>query len=293
MRRDIITRWMKHIAVMGVCALIAGSSSQAQPEEKTLLWKIEGDQIATSYLLGTIHLLPQSDFLLKEKVTNAFESTDRLVLELDIDSPSLQQDILQQAGMSDGTTLDKLLPEDAYAQIDSELQDILGVGLEPFNGFKPLLIASFLTAKYVGEKPASFESALMQMALEKGMEVDGLETVAEQMTVFDSISYEDQAADLVKMIEDEAQVVELYEKMLALYKDEDQAALYEMMGEYFDDPLQLELMIHKRNAYWVPRIAEKAKAQSTFFGVGAGHLGGEKGLLALLRAEGYRVTPVL
>ncbi len=284
-------------AFFTLCAVFLGMSglhtAEAQPKEKTLLWKIEGKGIQPSYLMGTIHILPQSEFELKDKVKSAFDASELLVLELDIDDPALQANIMQHAAMDNGETLDQLLPPLTYEKIDRQLKEVLGVGIQPFNTFKPLLIASFLTAKYVGEQPASFEAALMQMAMDKGMEVQGLETVADQMAVFDKISYTDQVTDLVEMIDDGEKVKGLYKKLLGLYKAEDQKALFEMMGEYFDDPAQLEIMINERNTKWIPLIEAKAQEAPTFFGVGAGHLGGEQGVLSLLKKAGYKVTPVM
>ncbi len=273
------------------CSLVI--ETVAQPKEKTLLWKIERNGIKSSYLLGTIHLMPQSDFDLKEKVKIAVEASEQLVLELDIDDPSLQTNIMQYASMKDGLTLDKLLTADQYAVIDEQVKGAMGVGLQLFNTFKPLLIASFLTSKFIGEQPASFEMALMQMAAAKGIPVKGLETVAEQMSFFDSIPYEDQVSSLMEMVEDEENIKGTFEKLVDLYNEEDHLALYNMMGEYIDDPEQMEVLIHKRNKNWVPLIGEKAKEAASFFGVGAGRLGGKHGLLLLLQKAGFTVTPVL
>ena len=74
-------------------------SSVAQETENTLLWKVEGKDIKPSYVFGTLHLLPQSDFLLKKKVENAFMETDLLVLELDMDDPGLQAETMKHANM--------------------------------------------------------------------------------------------------------------------------------------------------------------------------------------------------
>ncbi len=276
-----------------LAALVPAQDVVGQPAEETLLWKVEGEGIVPSYVLGTIHVMPQSQFVVKDKVKAAFAETEQLVLELDIDDPGLQDAIMANAGMEGGETLDKLLPARAYEAIDEQLKSLMGVGLAPFNTFKPMLIASFLVAKYVGEQPASFEMSLMQMAAENNMEVLGLETVAEQMEVFDRIAYVDQAADLVEMIDDETRTKAMFGELMAKYLQEDQAGLYEMMGTYFDDPSQLEVMIHARNKNWIAPMIAFASKKSTFFGVGAGHLGGELGVLALLRKAGYTVTPIM
>ncbi len=276
-----------------LATMLPAQDALGQPADKTLLWKIEGDDIKPSYLLGTIHVMPQSQFELKDKVKTAFAETEQLVLELDIDDPGLQGAIMANAAMEGGETLDKLLPARAYQTIDEQLQALMGVGLAPFNTFKPMLIASFLVAKYVGEQPASFEMTLTQMAAAQEMEILGLETVAEQMEVFDRIAYEDQAADLVEMIDDETRTKAMFGELFHLYQMEDQAGLYTMMGEYFDDPSQLDVMIIARNKSWISRMVEKASEKSTFFGVGAGHLGGEQGVLKLLKEAGYTLTPIM
>ena len=267
--------------------------SIAQPEEKTLLWKIEGNDIKPSYLLGTIHLMPASDFELKDKVKNAFDASEQLVLELDLDNPSLQMDIMQHAAMKDGQTLDKLLTAEQFTAIDSQIQQTLGVGLQLFNTFKPLLISSFLTAKFIGEQPASFETELMKLAQVKEIEVLGLETVGEQMAFFDGIPYEDQVESLMEMVEEEEKIKETFSELVSLYKSEDHLALYKMMGKYIDDPDQIEVLIHKRNNNWIPQIGALAKEKATFIGVGAGHLGGEQGVLKLLQKAGYTLTPIM
>ena len=288
---------MKHIfyksfLLLFLATFFVAPSVQAQTAN-TLLWKVEGEGIETSYVFGTIHLLPQSDFQLKKKVENAFMESDLLVLELDMDDPGLQGQMMQHAMMKDGKTLDALFSEDDYKTLDTELQAAMGVGIAPFNTFKPFMIAAFLISKYLGEQPASFEASLLQMAKTKGIEIEGLETVAEQMSFFDSIPYEEQAEDIVEMLNEEEKTRELFRKLIDVYKSEDITALSNLMEEYFDDPEELDLLLNQRNKKWIPLITEKAGKTATFFGVGAGHLGGSEGVIALLKQAGYTVTPVL
>ncbi|MBX2819694.1 MAG: TraB/GumN family protein [Rhodothermaceae bacterium] len=268
-------------------------SSVAQDVENTLLWKVEGKDIKPSYVFGTLHLLPQSDFLLKKKVENAFMETDLLVLELDMDDPGLQAETMKHANMKEGQTLDQLFTPDEYAAIDTELKTAMGVSLQMFNTFKPFVISAFFVAKLVGEQPASFEASLMTMAKAQGNEVEGLETVAEQMAMFDRFPYEDQADDIVEMISDMDKTRSIYRQLVDLYKEEDLEGLSEMMDEYFNGPNEKDILLIERNQKWIPMMESIAKKQSTFFGVGAGHLGGDQGVIALLKRAGYTVTPVM
>ena len=286
---NILTRITLLILFIGLYA----TPSVAQDIPNTLLWKVEGKGIKPSYVFGTLHLLPQSDFLLKKKVENAFMETDLLVLELDMDDPGFQAEMMKHANMKDGLTLDQLFTEDEYTLIDTELKGAMGVGLQMFNTFKPIVISAFFVVKLVGEQPASFETALMSMAQEQGNEVEGLETIAQQMALFDQLPYESQADDIVDMVNDMDGTKTLFMEMVALYKEENLQGLADMMDEYLDGENEMEVLLVERNKNWIPLIAAKAKEESTFFGVGAGHLGGAEGVIALLQQAGYTVTPVM
>ena len=268
------------------------SVSSAQPAN-SMLWKVEGKGIQTSYIFGTIHLLPQSDFQLKKKVENAFMESDLLVLELDMDDPALQGQMMQQAMMKDGQTLDALLSPEDYALLDAELQSTMGVGVAPFNTFKPFFIGAFLLIKYVGETPASFETALMEMAQSQEMPIEGLETVAEQMAFFDAVPYDEQVEDIVEMLRDSERMQSMFRSLVDVYKSENLVEMMSLMESYLDDPEERSLLLDQRNTKWIPVIEAKAKEKATFFGVGAGHLGGPQGVIALLKQAGYTVTPVL
>ncbi|WP_332913994.1 TraB/GumN family protein [Algoriphagus boritolerans] len=74
----------------------------ATAQESSLLWKISGNGLEKeSYLFGTIHIICKSDFLMDERITTAFESTEELILELDMSDPQLQLK-MQQVSMNPG-----------------------------------------------------------------------------------------------------------------------------------------------------------------------------------------------
>lgn len=263
-------------------------------EAQTLLWKIEGNGIQPSYLYGTIHVLPQKDFELKEKVKTAFEDSELLVLELDFDDPGLQAEMMQHVGMKGGQTLDKLLDEETYQELDAYFKQTMGAGMQAFNNWKPFMLSTLLIGKYIEGQPASFEGTLTQMAMAGSKEILGLETVAEQLAIFDEIPYEDQVDDLEMMLDEDEKVTKLFEEMIRPYKNENFESLYNTTREYYNnDTKMLDLLLHKRNRNWISKIGELAKEKPTFFGVGAAHLGGEEGVIQLLKKAGYTLTPVL
>lgn len=78
-----------------------------------------------------------------------------------------------------------------------------------------------------------------------------------------------------------------------LYQKQDLDGLYRFM---LDSDIEYgrydSALLTKRNEAWIPRILEIAAVKPTFFAVGAGHFGGKKGILSLLKKQGYRISPV-
>jgi len=287
-----IRKTLSNLALTAIALLTGIGSVTAQ--DNSLLYKIEGNGIQPSYLYGTIHLMPPADFKIKDKVNKAFDESELIVLELDMDDPGLMGTMMSKMALESDMSLDKIFEKDEYAKVDAALKEITGVGIAPLNKMKPLIISQMLILKYVGAQPASYEASFVQMAKEKEKEILGLETVEEQMQIFNNIPYEDQADDIMEMIEDEEGTKDMFQEMVDTYKAEDITEMYDLMSTYFgEDEGALDNMLHSRNNKWIPKIGEFAKKQSTFFGVGAGHLGGDEGVVSLLRKAGYTLTPIV
>lgn len=278
--------------VVASVLIVLSAECMSQDLENSLLWQIEGNGIQSSYLFGTFHILPQSAFELGEPVVKAFHSCDLVVLELDVDDPTLQVQLLGLVAMNGGKRLDDLLKPEDLQKLDSLLDLNPGTGIEPFMNWKPMMLTSLILTHFIEGQPASFETVLAQMATQTGKEVIGLELVAEQLALFDTIPYENQVDGLLDMIYKEEESRELFNQMIRTYQAEDIDQMYRMIIEYFGDKTQVELLVTKRNRRWISRIAELSAGQSAFYGVGAGHLGGSEGLINLLRREGYQVSPV-
>ena len=128
------------------------------------------------------------------------------------------------------------------------------------------------------------------------MNFDGLETIADQMEVFNKISYEAQAKVLVETIknlkEGNSNANE-FAKMVAYYKAQDVDGMLEAMAGDLDEMEGQDALLDDRNKKWIPQIMEMSKKEKVFYAVGAGHLGGANGVIRLLRQKGLKVTPVL
>ena len=110
--------------------------------------------------------------------------------------------------------------------------------------------------------------------------------ILDQLQVFETIPYEDQVADLIRMAKDNlAYDKATFAKMFKIYEEENITAMLDMMDDENNKTTakHQDILLKNRNINWIPRIEEFAKSQPTFFGVGAGHLAGEYGVIKLLR----------
>jgi len=274
-----------------LCLLITNANAQ---EKNSLLWKVEGDHIKTSYIFGTIHMLPKKDFSVPQKVKDAFESTDEIYLELDMDSPEMMQEMMKQMMIEKEDILSNHVDSTEYKLLDNYLKENVGLGFAQFNRFKPLYMSSTIMSSFMGKDVASYEFTFISMAKNAEKELKGLETIEDQMSVFDSIPYEDQLDELVEMLEDPEDTKALYGKMVEKYKSENINDLFDYMDDFFDnDQKMIDKLLYDRNENWVKKIPEISKDKKILYAVGAGHLGGEKGVIQLLKNAGFKVTPVL
>jgi uncharacterized protein YbaP (TraB family) len=279
--------------VLLLISLLTGIAN-AQTNEKSLLWKISGNGLTKpSYLFGTIHI--SCDATLSDKVKKALDNTEQLCLELDMDDPNMQDQMMASMLMTGGVTLKSLATAEDFKTVDDFLKSQLGYPAEMLNTLKPFMISAMLYPKILACEMQSVEAELIKIGKAQNEEIIGLETIAEQMKVFDVISYQDQMDELVKtaksnLKKDTAEMTE----MLALYKTEDVEAIinFTTKSENVMTSKYADVMLSNRNKNWISRITDMAKAKSTFFGVGAAHLGGKEGVIALLRQAGFKVEAV-
>jgi uncharacterized protein len=274
-----------------------------KPLEKSLLWEITSkEQIKASYLFGTIHLIPAKDYFWTDKMEKAFQSTDVVVFELDMNEMndmSKMLGLMQHLFMHGDTTLADLLTKSDYDKLAAKMQN-LGLPLFMFERMKPFFLTTFLSDDFSSGNiqegtMKSYELELTEKANRSGKTVSGLETIEFQASLFDKIPYKEQAKMLSQMLNDESEDSESnsLNQLVDLYKNQDIQRLYYYMQseesgiETFQDDL-----VNTRNQQWIQPMIEKMKKQTVFFAVGAGHLPGEHGVIHLLRKQGFKVTPL-
>jgi len=285
---------MQKIRTLFFLLLLSNFSIAQAPMENALLWELKATgQSKPSYLFGTIHLICPADFSLSDSLKSAFAKTQQVALEIDMDDPGMMSAMMKSMNMSGGNELKKLVTEPEYTKLSQFYKDSIGIGIAMFEKAKPFVLMGPLFNKVLSCQPQSYEMSLVELAGKQKSEVIGIETIDEQMAIFDTIPYKDQVKMILTMIDSLPQARREFKEMVELYKAQKINDLYQMtMKSEFGMDRSEELVLFSRNQKWISRFKKMMEEKPTFFAVGAAHLGGERGVIALLRKEGYLVRAV-
>lgn len=271
------------------------SAALAEAPAKGLLWKIERSGAQASYLLGTMHSEDPRVMNLAPEIQRPFDASTSFTMEVLLDMQALLEST-QAMMFTDGNTLRKALGAELYGKVVPLMAE-RGVPETILGTFKPWAI--FLTLSVPKQKTGVFlDSALFGAAVEQNKKVYGLETVQEQLSVFDSMSLAEQARLVADTVKHHGELDHAFEEMIAAYLKRDLVVLQAVSDKYnsmddkqLTDKLMAEL-IDARNRRMIERMTPRLKEGNAFIAVGALHLPGEQGLLQLLERQGYRVTAV-
>ncbi len=285
---------MKKTLVFLLVAVIGYSSFAQTNSGNSLLWEISGNNLKQpSYLFGTVHMICKEDFFLPEIVRTKFSAAEEVFLELDMDDPTMMMKMMTMMQLPKGQTIKQLFGDSAFKEFDKKYQKITGMSAVMFNTFKPLMLMTMLTEKSLScSTRESYEQTFMAIAAKEKKDIKGLEKMEDQIAVFDAIPDSVEIANLQTMINNFDKSIEEFKKLVAIYKQQDVEGLFKLTTaspELMD--AQNDLLV-KRNNNWIPVMQKNMEAKACFFAVGAAHLGGDIGVINLLRKQGYTVKPV-
>lgn len=272
------------------------SATSSVPLENTLLWEISGNGLAnSSYLFGTMHILCAEDAKLSDNLKRVIKEADLIYFEIDMDNMMEMLGALKYLKMNDNKKLSDLLTTEEYQRV----KNYFSVNKSPMpfalmESFKPFFIASLISEqKMACEVKEGMEQAIIKESKQYNKEIKGLESVAFQASVFDSIPYEQQAKELVKSIDSLEKNSALAQELLSVYKMQDLKKIEELTSrEEGGISAFMDLLLYNRNTDWAQKMNGIMQTKHVLFAVGAAHLPGEKGVINLLRKRGFSVKPV-
>lgn len=271
-------------------------SEPVEAQNKSLLWKISGNGLPQeSYLFGTIHIIPAKDYFLPKGTDSLLAISKRLVLEMDISDPSLQVKLMKAMLLDSGKTLADLYTAKEYAYLTKQLDKKFGIPVAALAGIKPILVQQSLMMKAMaGDDYKSYEKEFMAKAKENNIPLVGLETLEDQLSALDAMPLEEQADGLLKAVKNPGEAEKSLAGLIKKYRTQDVDLLYaSISGKKAELKKYEQDLLINRNKNWIPKIAEMARQERIFIAVGAAHLGGDTGVINLLRQAGFTVEPVL
>ncbi len=284
---------MKRIILVAV--IICIHLVAAAQEAKTLLWRVSGNGLAKpSYLFGTIHLICPSDYVWTDKMQQSLDACNKVCFEMDLDD----EETMTAAGAgfidpSGKKMKDYFKPAD-YQRLQKFMKDSIGMDMFMLQAMKPIALESIITLKTINCKNAvSYEETIMKKAQKDKKEILGLEPASEQINALDNAPADSVAIQVMDLVDSFTKSKWEFDELIRAYKAQDLPLLYQKITGVGGVGDGIGVLLNDRNKRWIYRMSVKMKGNAVFFAVGAGHLAGEDGIIALLRKAGYKVEPVM
>ena len=300
---------MKKLFLTFLLAFAAVVVSNAQ-----LLYRISHSSLGKpSYIVGTYHLAPATFVDSISGARAALDAVDVVCGEVVMSEMESMENLLkvQEAMMlPDGKSLSDIFTADEMLRLNGYMEKLLGMNLEnpiiksQMGNMTPMALSTQLQlVQYMKVTPGFnpmnlIDSYFQKAAVKAGKRVAGLESVEFQIaTLYKGTPLERQKQQLLCMVDNDEYYTLQMKELSAAFFAQDMQALWniteEKMGNLCDStPGEDESLIYGRNSVWVGKIPAMIAEAPTLFVVGAAHLPGEKGVLELLRAQGYTVEAV-
>jgi hypothetical protein len=266
---------------------------------RNFLWKATGRQNVV-YLVGSVHMLTKDYYPLSPALDTAFKDSSLLVEEADLAemlSPESQMMMLMRGVLPETESLQKVLSAKTYTLVSERLSR-LGMPIEPLQRFKPWLLA--LTIMSIGWQNAGFDPELgldkhfFDRAQAERKPIEGLETAEYQISRFDQMTMDQQdhmlSESLTELDAEQSDVTKLAD---AWRSGDAPTVEHIVLQSLKEDPVMYQRLLVERNRNWLPKLESYfARQGRTFVVVGAAHLVGPDGLLAMLKARGYQIEQI-
>ena len=275
--------------LFNACSTWPGSGS------KSTLWQVKGSHNSV-YLLGSIHVLPASAYPLHPALQQAFNNSQRVVFEVDLNAVS-QQALLrefEEVGVyPPGDNLEHHVSP-ATIRLVKQVFARLGISYKKARRFKPALLGELITSRYT--ELAGFREDLgvdryfFAQAKNTRKPVLGLETVRDQARVLSSDDASGEAR-LVEAIVSLPAAKAILDELVVAWKAGRINTLDRLLNQdEWNDPKSFESMFSQRNQKWLPQIERFLESDGNYLViVGSGHLVGDHGLVRALQGRGYKV----
>lgn len=302
---EMTTRWIRHILLWTLIPLLMVLSATATSAQvvgngynNSLIYKIESGT-NTVYILGSLHALAEEYYPLTRSFTYSYYDSQKVIFEIDptiLFTSTPKPEIVKQSMFTNGMTIQKALTPKTYQLLTKKLRQ-MGISPKEVEKFKPwklyLLVGGTLDSAKDFRPDLGIERYFYQMAKDAGKETGGLETLEDQLNVFDTLSFKEQEALLLEVLQNGQTQEKQFVQMVKSWHQGNLAGMERFVETFKAYPKYYQAILVKRNHNWVPQIEAFLKDTKNYFVVvGVAHLPGEDGLIALLEKKGYTLERV-
>jgi uncharacterized protein YbaP (TraB family) len=261
------------------------------------LWEVHGKH-NTVYILGSIHVLRPTDYPLAPAMLNAYSAAQFIYMEVnlqELDSQAVQAELLSSAIMPEDKGLPAVLGKERYGRAYALAHEV-GVELPSYDQFAPWFAAEAISQQqlmHLGfNSQSGVEAYFLERARADGKSVGGLETLHDQISLFQNMSLDSQANYLLSSLEQARELPKEVDEMVRAWQRGDtQWFTNELKSELGDDPQLYQSVLVARNRKWLPKIEALLKDDRNYLViVGTGHLVGRGSVIDLLKKDGIGAT---
>jgi uncharacterized protein YbaP (TraB family) len=279
--------------------LLAFGTQAVHARGDSSVWSMKGTR-NTVYLAGSVHALPKGHSEFPEQLERAYKEAEVIVLEVDLDDMNpldAVKFITTNGTLPADKSLKDVVGPEPYARIAAlaaslEVPEIVIAKLEPWAA--ALVLTQFALNKTGFDANLGIDMQITERARTDGKPIEGLETVIDQLSVFDNRSFEEQTRFLLDSADDAPQLNQDLQKLITAWRAGDLRSLEkEFLKERAKSPELYDALLGTRNRQWLPKIEALLNEDRDYLVVvGALHFVGRDGLLALLRSDGHTAVAV-
>jgi uncharacterized protein len=283
----------------GLAGLLLLACAPAFSRGESSVWTVKG-KTNTVYLAGSVHALPKEHAEFPEQLERAYSAAKMVVLEVDLDDMNpleAVQFITGNGTLPSDQTLKDVVGDKDYPRV-AKLAADLGVPEAAISRLEPwaaaLVLTQFALTRTGFDPNLGIDMQITERAKKDGKSIDGLETVIDQLSVFDARSFAEQTRFLLDSTDDASQLDQDLAKLITAWRSGDLKALEkEFVKERAKSPELYDALLGVRNRKWMPQIeALLDDEQDYLVVVGTLHFVGRDGLLALLGQRGFKAVPM-
>lgn len=309
-KQKVHTPVVEEIGELTDTELLKLQDQMSKPEKESgkftegVLWKIEKDKELIGYLFGTIHMNDKRVNKVRKNIIGIFDEMNSFAME---SFPSDHywnpyhggQMIKGDMTLPKGETLEQLIGKDLYKRVEGVLLN-LGLDKETILHMKPWAAMRSFAVKAENNDDLILDYELLDRAAAQKKELYQVESIEEFLVTFYAMPQDVQIKLLEFTVNSYDEMRSTINKMLEAYLDEDLSKMYEISTSFIPNRPEYERyretylkhVVKDRNIVMEHYMRKPMREKKTFIAVGALHLYGDQGVLALMEKDGYQVTRI-